>query len=265
MKLLEIFFVAVNVIFWAIGGTMLGLGIWLAVDPNAFDALNIVGSAGMNDALYSTAVYMMIGIGAGVFLIGFLGCCGAMSNDDCTGKNVALKIYFVLVKLILIAEITSIVLVAIFWGSINDTIRDEMYNDVRYQYRGENETDGYSNSWNKMQIRWKCCGSNNYDDYKESNFYWTTSLPVPWSCCKMTYKGNTIYDVVNVAECRREGSQRYEWYNRYEFLYPYGCYEAFRNYLDRNAAIIIGVTCGFIGLQLVGSIIACLMMRGCWT
>jgi len=260
MGLVKMLFIVTNVIFWAIGGTMLGVGIWLAVDPNAFDTLNIVGSAGMNDTLYSTAVYMMIGIGAGVFLIGFLGCFGGMKADS-SGKNIPLKLYFVLVKLIIIAEVTTIILVAIFWGSINDSIRDQMTTDVQKLYVNETSQDGYSASWNKMQTKWTCCGSNNYQDYASSDYEKNYQELVPWTCCVMkTDNWNSINDVQNVTACRIEAA-RTNVDQAFDFLYPSGCYYALRNFLDQNSAIIIGVTCGFIGLQLVGSVFACLMMK----
>src|SRR6218665_3050937 len=65
----------------AIGGIMLGIGIWVAVDPVAFDALNIANAAGMDDALWSVAIYTFIGIGAFLFVVGLFGCLGAARAD----------------------------------------------------------------------------------------------------------------------------------------------------------------------------------------
>jgi len=257
MKLLQILFMIINVIFFVMGGTMLGLGIWIAVDDNA---LQSVGTPGMNDALFSTAIYMTIGIGAGVFLIGFLGCFGAIKIDS-AGKNIPLKLYFVLVKLILITEITTIILMAIFWSSLTDSVKDAMTYDVKNEYVDETATDGYSESWNKMQIKWKCCGGDSHMDYAGSNY--AIANPgnrVPWTCCVMRGSGDKLEDVLNVTMCRAE-SLLAPSSNVFQYLHSTGCYYGLQDFVDRNAAIIIGVTCGFIGLQLVGSVFACIMMK----
>jgi len=250
-------FIAINVIFWAIGGTMLGIGIWLAVDPNALAGYDVPG---MNDALYATAVYMTIGIGAGVFLVGFLGCFGGMRADS--SRNISLKLYFVLVKIIILAEITTIILMAIFWGSINDNVKATMFEDVHTKYISETAPDSYSKSWNKMQLEWKCCGSNNHRDYIDSNYTRTTENIVPWTCCVMSIPGgDKENDVADIDDCRREAGLILP-PPVYRNLYSKGCYYALRDWIDRNAGIIIGVTCGFIGLQIVGLVMACCMMKG---
>jgi hypothetical protein len=261
MGLLSFLMFAVNITFWVMGGAMLGVGIWLAVDPNAGDILGIAGAAGMDDSLYWAAVYMMIGIGAGVFLVGFLGCVGALRAGK--GGNIFLKLYFILVKLIIISEFISIILIAVFWGSLNDSVRQSMYDDLVKDYVSETSNDFYSNSWNKMQVDWKCCGSFNYTDYRQSAYTRNTTNSVPWTCCLMKTgtNGEDIGDVANIGLCRIEGNFPYTDTPVYTNLYPKGCYDALFTFLDDNSAIIIGVTCGFIGLQILGSIMACILMK----
>jgi hypothetical protein len=259
MNIMKFLMVGINVIFWAIGGTMLGVGIWLAVDPTAFDSINIASSAGMNDDLWAAAVYTMIGVGAGVFLIGFLGCFGAIKADD-DKSNIMLKIYFGFVLLILIAEIVCIILIAVFWTSIDDTVKDEMVDDLKYHYKGEEAEDGISTSWNNMQTRWDCCGANSYLDYKGSNYSLQPGQPVvPWTCCtKQQDGGDKPLDPV-IAACRLEAEQAVI-PSTTIYLNLQGCYHSLVQFIDQNAAIIIGVTCGFIGLQIVGLVFACCLM-----
>lgn len=256
MGLLSFLMFAVNICFWVMGGAMLGVGIWLAVDPNAGEILGIAGANGMDDSLYWASVYMMIGIGAGVFLVGFLGCVGALR----AGKkhNIFLRLYFIIVKLIIITEFICIILIAVFWGSLNDTVRDEMYNDVHTSYVNETSSDFYSNSWNRMQVEWKCCGSSNYSDYRNSLYSNSNNETVPSTCCVMN-EGTDI--VKNLTACRIEAGWDYSESISYQYLNANGCFYALTSFVDENAAIIIGVTCGFIGLQLLGSIMACILMK----
>ena len=65
----------------AVGCTLLGVGIWLAVDSDALDMLNVASSAGLDKSVWDAAVYMSVSLGALVFLVGFLGCRGAAAKD----------------------------------------------------------------------------------------------------------------------------------------------------------------------------------------
>jgi len=235
------------------------VGIWLAVDPNAGDILGII--PGLDDSLYWSSVYMMIGIGAGVFLIGFLGCVGALRAGK--GGNLFLRLYFIIVKLIIITEIICIILIAVFWNSLNDSMRDGMYDDVTKKYISETSQDFYSLNWNKMQVQWKCCGSNNFTDYRLSYYTNTTNLTVPWKCCVMKdgTNGEEKADILDEAKCYRDATASHPDPTHYLFLHPVGCYNALVNFMDDNSAIIIGITCGFIGLQVLGSIMSCILMR----
>ena len=62
------------------GGAMLGVGIWALVDDSFSDYIEIVNFEGSNP-YFNHAVYMLIAIGAIIFLVGFLGCCGALCES----------------------------------------------------------------------------------------------------------------------------------------------------------------------------------------
>ena len=55
---------------------MLGIGIWTKIDAGQFDSF--LGYSG-----YSVSAYILIGAGAFVTLVGFLGCCGAIRENRC--------------------------------------------------------------------------------------------------------------------------------------------------------------------------------------
>jgi len=257
MGLLTFLMWAINITFWVIGGVMLGVGIWMAVDPDAGQNLSLFSEFGIDDSLYWAAVYTMIGVGAAVFVVGFLGCAGAKGN------KLFLKIYFVLVKIIILFQIISIILVAVFWDSLGDNVRDTMYQDVTQKYYNETDLSADSVTFNKIQVEWKCCGASNYMDYRSSNYTIHAGESVPWTCCVMKEDrvGDTLVNVLNVTECRIEADLPITSASHYHYLYPTGCYYALTDFIDENAGIIIGITCGFICLQLLGSILACLLMK----
>jgi hypothetical protein len=68
-------------------------------------------------------------------------------------------------------------------------------------------------------------------------------------------------DVKDKALCRAEGLWNYNASYPYLALNPSGCYYGLKDQVDSNSALIIGLCSGFIGLQIVGYIFACLLMR----
>jgi len=236
----------------------------MAVDGNAFDALKIANSAGMDDALWSVVVYTMIGVGSFIFLVGFLGCCGTLKVEQSSGRCM-LWMYFVFVKIIILAEIACIILAAIFWSSINDDIKREMTEDVKTKYVDEDSDDGISTAWNKIQVSWKCCGGESYWDYFGSNYAGTTNPlnTVPWTCCVMKSgtKGKTIDDVLNETFCRDEGRLQVVPPSGFTFLYSKGCYDGLYSFVEDNALIIIIVLSCFIGLEILAMVFSCLLMK----
>lgn len=234
-----------NIVFWAIGGTMLGVGIWMAVDDSSKNMATVASSAGMNEDLYWAGVYLMISIGAVVVLVGFFGCFGSMNPTERKGM---LKMYFIFVKLILLVELISLILVGVFWDSFNQDIQQNMYRDIHNQY---NKDDALTEAWDGIQAKWECCGAQNYTDYKNATGF-NETVPVPDSCCRWED------DKQNLETCFLEARGNLTTKSQ---VFDKNCYNAMSDFIDENATIFITITCVFIGLQIFGSFCACLLMR----
>lgn len=66
------------------GGAILGVGVWVKVDSGSL--LGILDTVeGAPDALSQlvNVSYLLIGVGAVLMVIGFLGCCGAIRESRC--------------------------------------------------------------------------------------------------------------------------------------------------------------------------------------
>jgi hypothetical protein len=64
------------------GAAILGVGIWFKVDPSIINKFQVYES-GQNDPYLSIAGWVMVGVGAFVFIVGFFGCCGAIKESKC--------------------------------------------------------------------------------------------------------------------------------------------------------------------------------------
>jgi len=263
MGLVRILMFVMNFVLWGVGGVLLGIGIWLKVDPTALDAVNFLNNYGMDESVWNASVIMLIVVGALVFVVGFFGCLGAMQAKD-KPKNFFLKMYFVSVKIIILLELVAIILAAVFWNSLTDSVQMSMASGARNDYVSETATTSPSVSWNTIQVKWTCCGGYNYNDYRNSYYTNTTHDSVPWTCCFMTKgaAGLKESDAVNSTACRIEGDRPYGLTTNYTYLNARGCYDGLKSEIDSNSGLIIGLCSGFIGLEIIGYIFACLIMRG---
>jgi hypothetical protein len=110
------------------GAVVLAVGVWLKVDPDNvryFEVLTI----DQNDPLWKSANIILIAVGAFVFVVGFVGCCGACKESPCllwlvrsfnTKPFLDHKFrfsrlqYIAFLFIIFIAEISAAVLAAVF-------------------------------------------------------------------------------------------------------------------------------------------------------
>lgn len=72
-------------LFQLIGLGTVGLGVWALVDDDKILILTEVGDAGNFDvvSLIRTGALVLIASGGLAVLIGFLGCCGAVKENNC--------------------------------------------------------------------------------------------------------------------------------------------------------------------------------------
>ena len=64
------------------GCALIAVGIWIIVDPSIVKILDFVIEVSQ-DSLIKYAAYVLIAIGGFVFIVGFLGCCGAIKESKC--------------------------------------------------------------------------------------------------------------------------------------------------------------------------------------
>ena len=64
------------------GCVLLGVGIWLRVDRDILDYLEII-NVDRDDPYLDYTAYVIITIGCVIFLIGLCGCCGAYQESGC--------------------------------------------------------------------------------------------------------------------------------------------------------------------------------------
>ncbi|KAG8130060.1 hypothetical protein E2320_016663 [Naja naja] len=89
------------------GLVLLGIGIWVKVDGDSFE--KILGVAAPQMMLLLHVGYLCITVGSILFIMGFLGCWGAVKENRCL-----LLVFFAVILVIFTAEVVCAVVVLIF-------------------------------------------------------------------------------------------------------------------------------------------------------
>ncbi|NWI97484.1 CD9 protein, partial [Pitta sordida] len=132
-----------NFIFWLAGTAVLAIGLWLHFDSQTKSVFELD-----NKTSFYTGVYILIGAGALMMLVGFLGCCGASQESQCM-----LGLFFFFLLVIFALEIGAGV-----WGFSNkDKIIDELQEFYRDTYNNRAQP-GVKETLTAFQFALNCCG-----------------------------------------------------------------------------------------------------------
>ncbi|KAB0404493.1 hypothetical protein E2I00_016509 [Balaenoptera physalus] len=206
------------------GACLLGIGIWVMVDPTGFR--EIVAA----NPLLITGAYILLAMGGLLFLLGFLGCCGAVRENKCL-----LLLFFLFILTIFLAELSAAILAFIFRENLT---REFFTKELTKHYQGNNDTDVFSATWNSVMITFGCCGVNGPEDFKFASVFRLLALDsgeVPEACCRREPQSRDGV-LLSREECLL---------GRDLFLNKQGCYtvilNAFETYVYLAGALAIGV------------------------
>ncbi|XP_024070105.2 CD9 antigen [Terrapene carolina triunguis] len=133
-----------NFIFWLLGTAVLAIGLWLRFDTQTKNIFEMES----NNSNFYTGVYILIGAGALMMLVGFLGCCGAVQESQCM-----LGLFFAFLLVIFAIEVA----VAIWGFSNKATIIDEVKKFYKETYDKRSQTAA-KETLTAFQHALNCCG-----------------------------------------------------------------------------------------------------------
>ncbi|XP_055968608.1 CD9 antigen-like [Sorex fumeus] len=137
---------AFNLVNWLVGMVVLSIGLWLRFDAQT---RSIFEQENPHSSFY-TGVLVVIGVGALMVLVGFLGCCGAKQESQCM-----LVMFFCFLLAIFVVALHA----AIWSSSHKDRLIKEVqdfYIDAYKKLR--NKEDLQREALRVMHVALKCCG-----------------------------------------------------------------------------------------------------------
>ncbi|KAM9752498.1 CD9 antigen-like isoform 2-T2 [Menidia menidia] len=142
MKCVKYLLFVFNFIFWLMGSFVLAVGLWLRFDPETVSLL----SGDKAPDTFFIGVYILIGAGSLVMLVGFFGCCGAVRESQCL-----LGSFFACLLVIFGSEVAAGV-----FGFLN---KDKIIADIQNFYKNTYNENSNSTMILSYQKVLNCCGS----------------------------------------------------------------------------------------------------------
>ncbi|RWS03507.1 CD9 antigen-like protein [Dinothrombium tinctorium] len=183
---IKVIVVILNILLLLIGLTMIGIGIWLRVDPKMYEPTNYIGTQS-----FIIAAWILMFTGLFVVIISFFGCFGAA--NDSAGM---LCIYFAVMSILVALEIACVVLSSAhgFDETLEKYVTEQVLLNVQQRYFNDNAKEFLD----FVQVKLVCCGAESFNDY------YRYGQDVPISC------GAVRSNYINREGCGRVMRKFYE-------------------------------------------------------
>ncbi|XP_032895016.1 CD81 antigen [Amblyraja radiata] len=121
MKCIKYLLFVFNFLFWLAGGVVLGVALWLRHDPQTTQVLDTQLEDKPAPNTFFIGVYILIGVGAVMMIVGFLGCYGAIQESQCM-----LGTFFICLVVLFACEVAAGI-----WGFVH---KDEVASELKMFY-----------------------------------------------------------------------------------------------------------------------------------
>ncbi|XP_041369586.1 tetraspanin-18-like [Gigantopelta aegis] len=251
------------------GGICLGVGIWVKVDNTYLIYLTRISNDVTNlsalnlPSLIESAAWVLIAGGAGIFVVAFLGFCGAIKEIKC-----CLYLYVLLVFIILGVQIAAVALAVVYSTQFQSYAQTYLTASLSGKYVGPYDTsNAVSLAWDIAHIKLSCCGVDGPNDFSTFSTWNTTwvnpntnalgTATIPATCCLSTSSASfplqptTFFNAVVDPACPvTKGSSQ-----------TVGCYNALKTLFSKYFYVIIGIGAAVVVCEVLGIVSACCIAK----
>lgn len=228
-SMVKYFMVFFNILFTIAGCVLIGFGAWSQIAAKNY--LNFLGENYVN-----TPIFLMV-VGGIIFIVAFVGCCGACQENKCL-----IYTYAFLLAVILVAQIGAGIAAYVLKGDLNNEVSKNMKSGMDNYKKAD--FSGVTDTWDIVQKELACCGVDAPVDWhtKREDLFKVGEFPD--SCCKAGM----------VEGCGKQ-------LNATAAVFQDGCYQLFKTQFVDNIAIIGGVALGVAAVELLIVLFACCLGR----
>jgi tetraspanin-18 len=256
-----------NFVFFVVGSAVLSVGIWLAADKDSFIKLTKISVFNEGVELDEAAknlirevtepkvieqgAYILIAIGAFIFIISFLGYCGAIKES-----RVLLTAYGLFLIIIFALQVAAIILVTVYKSEADTHTKKILEKTLNNEYKVVSERNAVTVGWDLIMTKMECCGVSGSKDFSKSKSFTegvikeAQNRKVPEACCILEPNiADTSHSVLTPADptCITDPNSTNSYLNK-------GCYNKFKTWVNENLNLVIGAVVGVAAVQLLGII-----------
>jgi len=242
----------VNFVLWLVGLGVLGVSLWLLFDSSLY-----LQTTADQRTDYYLATYILLGVGALVTIMGFLGCCGAWKQSAWM-----LGTFFAFLFIIFLVEIGVGIMVYFHGAPLEEFVKTSVKQTVEHNYNDNNTAA--MKTFDMIQEGLECCGSDGPKSWYKSSYNGydfsgeelglaaaRTQYRVPSSCCRrperLECSSNTEMDIQQIPS---EAA-----------LYRAGCVEKLTQILDTNLVYVLAALAAIAFMEIFG--MACSLCLCC--
>ncbi|XP_069979738.1 tetraspanin-1 [Penaeus vannamei] len=242
-----------NLLYMLLGGALLGTSLWMHLD-----GANMAPVTADLDG-YNYVLYFLMAVGAVMFIMGFLGCCGAFQESQCM-----LATFFALVLVLFAGQIAAGVWLKTNEERFTDLAKSSLAKSIQHDY-GINKLK--TQAFDVIQSELKCCGSEGPTDWAESRFNGADergvldigirgaigAYKVPESCCNE--KDKTLCEATRSLSIGAQitGS-----------IYTEGCAKKMIQLIHSHSYEVLGVVAAIVLIEILAmifSMVLCCAVR----
>lgn len=240
-----------NCLFFLVGAALLAIGLYVIFSPYSFEILAVLDNAAIR-----AGVYIIVCLGAAIFVVAALGLFGA-----CCKSKIMLGLYAFVLFVIIAIQLAAGIVTILYKSHVDDFVTSQLATTMD-SYVAENETDSYSVGWNSIQIFFECCGTNNYTDWASTDwgtdgsvYKYQPAASYPISCCAVEDTSVILSGTIDtssftdVVKCYGGGGESIP--NTYMAGSGEGCYNSFQDYIIQNSVLVGGVGIGLAAFEIL--------------
>jgi len=262
-----------NFVGICVSAGVLLVGTWLAADKASFInlTLNVTNnkyspaSPFVNEdskkilqefvepAVIDQAAYILIAVGAFIFIISFLGYCGSIKES-----RVLLTAYGIFLIIIFALQIALILMCTLYKSQADHHSKGFLKTTLSKYYTTGNSKNAVTLSWDLIMAQMSCCGVDGYEDFRTAKLFVEKSAAeglgrqVPESCCVLT--GDPLIHQPSDPSCIISPNQANSYLST-------GCYNKFSHIVTDNLNMVIGVVVVLAATQLLAIIFSFCLCR----
>jgi len=262
-----------NFVGICVSAGVLLVGTWVAADKASFInlTLNVTTSkyspasdlvtedaekilkAFVAPAVIEQAAYILIAVGAFIFIISFLGYCGSIKES-----RVLLTAYGIFLIIIFALQIALILMCTLYKSQADHHSKGFLKNTLSKYYTTGDSKNAVTLSWDLIMAQMSCCGVDGYEDFRTAKLFVEQSAveglnrQVPESCCVLT--GDPLLLQPLEPSCINSPTHANSYIST-------GCYNRFSNMVTDNLNMVIGVVVVVAAIQLLAIIFAFCLCR----